>query len=68
MTVTGASTIPEQMSAYMLGMKAVCFAAVTNPASGLAEGWTHDGEENLIAAKKALDGLGKTMWKIIEKF
>lgn len=52
----------------MLGIKAVCFASVTNPASGLSDAWVHDGEENLIAAKKCLDGLGKTMFKIIEKF
>lgn len=56
------------MSAYILGLKSVAFAAVTNPASGLSEGFTHDGEENLIAAKRCLDGLGKTMFKIIADF
>ena len=67
-TVTGASTVPEQITAYMMGMKNVAFAAVTNPATGLADGWTHDGEENLVAARKCLDALGKTIFKIIEKF
>lgn len=52
----------------MLGIKAVCFGAVTNPASGLAEGWTHDGEDNLVAAKKCQNGLQKTIEKIIENF
>lgn len=45
----------------------MCFAAVTNPGSGLAEGWKHDGEENLIAAKKCLEGLSGTINKIIGK-
>lgn len=44
------------------------FGAVTNPASGLAIGWTHSGEDNLVAAKKCLEGLSKTMAKIIENF
>jgi hypothetical protein len=56
------------MSAYILGLKSVAFAAVTNPASGLSEGFTHDGHENLIAAKRCLDGLGKTIFKIITDF
>lgn len=34
-TVTGASTIPEQMAAFLLGMKGIGFAVVTNPATGL---------------------------------
>lgn len=52
----------------MLGMKNIGFAAVTNPATGLVSGWTHDGEGNLIAARKCLEGLTKTIYKIIEKF
>ena len=66
--VSGASTVPEQMAAWLLGVKVVGFAAVTNPASGTTDGWVHDGEHNLIAAKKCLDGLKKTIWKVIEKF
>jgi hypothetical protein len=66
--VTGASTIPEQMTAYLMGMKQVAFAAVTNPATGYAEGFTHSGEDNLVHAEKAHIGLGKTLFKIIEKF
>ena len=50
-----------------MGLKTVCFAAVTNPGSGLAENWKHDGEENLIAAKKCLEGLSGTMNAIIGK-
>lgn len=65
--VSGASTVPEQIAAYFLGLKTVCFAAVTNPGSGLAEGWTHSGEENLIAAKKCLERLSATMNGIIKK-
>ena len=66
--VTGASTIPEQMSCYLMGMKNVGFAAVTNPATGFTEGFTHSGEDNLEHAKKAHEGLTKTIFKIIEKF
>lgn len=66
--VSGASTVPEQIAAHLLGVKVVGFAAVTNPATGTADGWVHDGEHNLIAARKCLEGLKKTMWKIIEKF
>lgn len=56
------------MAAWLLGMKVVGFAAVTNPASGTIDGWVHDGEHNLIAAKKCIEGLRKTIWKVIEKF
>jgi hypothetical protein len=28
----------------------------------------HDGEHNLIAAKKALEGLKKVIWRVIERF
>ena len=51
-----------------MGIKNVAFASITNPASGMQEGWVHDGEENLIAARKCLEGLRKTFYKIIEKF
>ena len=66
--VSGASTVPEQMAAWLLGVKVVGFAAVTNPATGTTDGWVHDGEHNLIAAKKCLEGLRKTIWKVIERF
>lgn len=67
-TVSGASTVPEQIAATLLGVKCIGFAAVTNPATGTADGWVHDGEHNLIAARKCLDGLKKTIYKVIEKF
>lgn len=51
---SGASTVPEQLAATFLGVKCIGFAAVTNPASGTTDGWVHDGEHNLIAAKKCL--------------
>jgi len=66
--VSGASTVPEQLAATFLGVKCIGFAAVTNPATGTADFWVHDGEHNLIAAKKALENLKKVIWKIIEKF
>ena len=66
--VSGASTVPEQLAATFLGVKCIGFAAVTNPASGTAEGWVHDGEHNLIAAQKCLIGLKKVIWNIINKF
>lgn len=65
---SGASTVPEQLAASFLGVKCIGFAAVTNPASGTAEGWVHDGEHNLIAAKKCLEGLKKVIWRLVEKF
>jgi hypothetical protein len=65
---SGASTVPEQLAASFLGVKCIGFAAVTNPASGTTDGWVHDGEHNLIAAKKCLEGLKKVIWRIIEKF
>ena len=52
-----------------MGVKCIGFAAVTNPATGTTDGsWVHDGEHNLIAARKCLDGLRKTIWKVVEKF
>jgi len=65
---SGASTVPEQLAASFLGVKCIGFAAVTNPASGTTDGWVHDGEHNLIAAKKCLEGLKKVIWRIVEKF
>jgi hypothetical protein len=57
------------MAATFLGVKCLGFAAVTNPATGTTDGsWVHDGEHNLIAAKKCLQSLRKTIWKVIEKF
>ena len=65
---SGASTVPEQLAATFLGVKCIGFAAVTNPASGTTDGWVHDGEHNLIAAKKCLEGLKKVIWRLVEKF
>jgi len=65
---SGASTVPEQIAASFLGVKCIGFAAVTNPASGTADGWVHDGEHNLIAAKKCVDGLKKVIWRLVEKY
>ena len=49
-------------------MKCIGFAAATNPASGTLDGWVHDGEHNLIAAKKCLEGMKKIIWRLVEKF
>ena len=50
-------------------MKCIGFAAVTNPATGTSDApWEHDGEKNLIAALKCLEGLKKVIWRIVEKF
>lgn len=68
MAVTGASTIPEQISANILGMKTVAFGVITNPASGLVDNYTHDVEEILLAAKRGQEGLARTMFKMIEQF
>lgn len=65
---SGASTVPEQLAATFLGVKCIGFAAVTNPATGTAEAWVHDGEHNLIAAKKCLVSLKKVIWRLVEKF
>lgn len=52
-----------------MGVKCIGFAAVTNPATGTTDGsWVHDGEHNLLAAKKCLEGLRKIIWKVIDKF
>jgi len=67
MATVGASTIPEQMTFYILGLKGIAFAAVTNPGTGLEDDFTHDGEANLIAAQRCLEGLTATILKIIEK-
>ena len=66
--VSGASTVPEQLAASFLGVKCIGFGAITNPATGISDGWVHDGENNLIAAKKCLNSLKKIMWKIVERF
>lgn len=66
--VSGASTVPEQLAATLLGVKCIGFAAVTNPASGTVDYWVHDGEGNLIAARKCLEGLRKVIWNIVLKF
>lgn len=67
-TASGASTVPEQLAASFLGVKCIGFAAVTNPASGTTDGWVHDGEHNLIAARKCLEGLKKVIWRMVETF
>jgi hypothetical protein len=56
------------MASSLMGVKNVAFASITNPASGTVTDWVHDGEENLIAARKCLAGLTVTFYKIIEKF
>ncbi len=66
--VSGASTVPEQIAAWLFGVKCIGLAAVTNPASGTRDGWVHDGESNLKAAQKCLEGLKNTIWKAIEKY
>ena len=67
--VSGASTVPEQTAATLLGVKCIGFAAVTNPATGTVDSsWVHDGDHNLMAAQKCLGNLKKTIWKVIEKF
>ncbi len=40
--VVGASTVPEQTAAYLMGLKGVSFSAVTNPGTGLIENFVHD--------------------------
>ena len=32
------------------------------------EDWVHDGEHNLIAARKCLAGLKSIIWRIVEKY
>jgi hypothetical protein len=49
-------------------VKCIGFAAVTNPASGTVDHWVHDGEANLVAAKKCLEGLRKVIWRLVSKF
>jgi hypothetical protein len=56
------------MAATLLGVKCIGFAAVTNPASGTVDHWVHDGEANIIAAGKCLQGLRKVIWNIVSKF
>lgn len=49
--VVGASSLPEQMTAYLLGIDRVAFSAVTNFGSGLASQHQDlSGEGHLIAA------------------
>lgn len=61
--------MPEQTAATLLGVKCIGFAAVTNPATGTTDGsWVHDGEHNLMAAKKCLGNMKKIIWRVIEKF
>jgi hypothetical protein len=56
------------MVSHFMGLKNVAFASITNPASGMEPGWVHDGEANLIAARKCLEGLTKTFYKMVESF
>jgi purine nucleoside phosphorylase len=39
---SGASTVPEQMAASLLGVRCLAFATVSNPASGTIENYVHD--------------------------
>jgi Phosphorylase superfamily len=66
--VTGASTVPEQVAAAFLGLKCLGLAAVSNPATGTIDGWVHEQEFYLHAAKKCLALLKNIIWKVVEKF
>jgi len=63
----GGSTIPEQMAFYSLGNDCLAFSAVACPAAGIVEGFQLDGEEIIQASEKAIDGLRRTISKIVEK-
>lgn len=66
--VTGASTVPEQVAAAFLGLKCLGLAAVSNPATGTIDGWVHEQEFYLHAAKKCLAALKNIIWKVAERF
>ena len=52
----------------MMGVKCIGFGAVSNPATGTVEAWTHEPEFYLHSVKKSLAGLKKVIWKIMEKY
>lgn len=57
------------MTAFLLGIDRIGFSAVTNFGSGLASSHQDlSGEGHLIAAQKALAGLGDTIFKMVEKY
>lgn len=66
--VTGASTVPEQVAAAFLGLKTLGLAAVSNPATGTIDGWVHEQEFYIKAAKKCLVALKNIIWKVVERF
>ena len=65
---SGASTVPEQMTASLLGVRCVAFATVSNPATGTVEHYVHDQDSILELGAKCIVNLKKTLWRIIEKF
>jgi hypothetical protein len=66
--VTGASTVPEQVSASSLGVKCIGLGAISNPATGTVDGWTHDPEFYILAGKKSLAGLKLIIWRALETY
>jgi purine nucleoside phosphorylase len=66
--VTGASTIPEQIAAGIMGVKTLGIAAVSNPATGTIEGWVHEQEFYIQSAKRCIESLKKIIWKVIERY
>lgn len=51
-----------------MGVKCIGFGAISNPATGTIDGWTHDPEFYIEAGKKSLAGLKKLIWKVIEAY
>jgi hypothetical protein len=66
--VTGASTVPEQISASSLGVKCIGLGAISNPATGTVDGWIHDPEFYILAGKKSLAGLKLIIWRALEVY
>lgn len=66
--VTGASTVPEQIAATLMGLKTLGLGAVSNPATGTIDGWVHDAAYYLTSAKLSLSNIKKIAWKVIERF
>ena len=66
--VTGASTVPEQIAAAMMGVKTLGIAAVSNPATGTIVGWIHEQEFYIQSAKKCIANLKNIIFKCVENF
>ena len=62
---SGASTVPEQMAASLLGVRCIAFATVSNPATGTIEDYVHDQYSILELGQKCIVNLKKTLWKLI---